>query len=128
MWVGAGYVLKGKLTPGELFSFYALVGYFTTPVASLIGANKTLQNAMIATDRLFEIMDLEREKTENKVTLSREHFTDIVFENVSFRYGSRTEVFESFNATIKAGTITAIVGESGSGKPHSLLFCKTYIP
>ena len=71
---------------------------------------------MIATDRLFEIMDLEREKTENKVTLSREHFTDIVFENVSFRYGSRTEVFESFNATIKAGTITAIVGESGSGK------------
>ncbi len=116
MWVGAGYVLNGRLTPGELFSFYALVGYFTTPVASLIGANKTLQNAMIATDRLFEIMDLEREKTENKVTLSREHFTDIVFENVSFRYGSRTEVFESFNATIKAGTITAIVGESGSGK------------
>ena len=32
------------------------------PVASLIGANKQIQNALIAADRLFEIMDLEREE------------------------------------------------------------------
>ncbi|WP_172917851.1 peptide cleavage/export ABC transporter [Capnocytophaga canis] len=116
MWSGASFVLKGDITPGELFSFYALIGYFTSPVASLIGMNKTVQNAMIASDRLFEIMDLEREKTENKITLNRENFTDIVFENVSFRYGTRLDVFENFNAKIKANTITAIVGESGSGK------------
>lgn len=116
MWSGASFVLKGDITPGELFSFYALIGYFTSPVASLIGMNKTVQNAMIASDRLFEIMDLEREKTENKITLNRENFIDIVFENVSFRYGTRLDVFENFNAKIKANTITAIVGESGSGK------------
>lgn len=116
MWSGASFILKGDITPGELFSFYALIGYFTSPVASLIGMNKTVQNAMIASDRLFEIMDLEREKTENKITLNRENFTDIVFENVSFRYGTRLDVFENFNAKIKANTITAIVGESGSGK------------
>jgi ATP-binding cassette subfamily B protein len=39
-------------------------------------------------------MDLEREETENKVELQRENIGDIKFENVSFRYGSRTEVFK----------------------------------
>ena len=61
MWIGSGYVIDRAITPGELFSFYALIGYFTSPVASLIGMNKTAQNALIAADRLFEIMDLEIE-------------------------------------------------------------------
>jgi len=73
MWIGSGYVIDRAITPGELFSFYALIGYFTSPVASLIGMNKTAQNALIAADRLFEIMDLEREETENKVELLREN-------------------------------------------------------
>jgi ATP-binding cassette subfamily B protein len=46
-------------------------------------------------------MDLEREETENKVELQRENIGDIKFENVSFRYGSRTEVFKNFNAVFK---------------------------
>ena len=70
LWVGSGLVLDRQLTPGELLSFYALVGYFTGPAAGLIGMNKTLQEALIAADRLFEIMDLERETTENKVPLT----------------------------------------------------------
>ena len=41
---------------------------------------------------------------------------DIKFENVSFRYGTRVDVFNSLNLEIKKGEITAIVGESGSGK------------
>ena len=116
LWIGAGYVIDREITPGELFSFYALIGYFTSPVASLIGMNKTIQNALIASDRLFEIMDLDREETENKIELNKENIGDIKFDNVSFRYGSRTEVFNNFNAVIKQHETTAIVGESGSGK------------
>ncbi len=84
MWVGAGFVIDREITPGELFSFYALIGYFTSPVASLIGMNKTAQNALIAADRLFEIMDLEREATENKIELEKSTIGDIKFENVRF--------------------------------------------
>ena len=51
-------------------SFYAIIGYFMNPVASLIGANKQIQNALIAADRLFEIMDLEREENTEKVVLN----------------------------------------------------------
>jgi ATP-binding cassette subfamily B protein len=78
--------------------------------------NKTIQNAMIAADRLFEIMDLERESDENKVTLTREMVGDIEFKNVAFRYGSRVTVFQDFNLVVPRGKVTALVGESGSGK------------
>ncbi|MFC6096790.1 peptidase domain-containing ABC transporter [Flavobacterium qiangtangense] len=128
LWVGSGYVIDRAITPGELFSFYALIGYFTSPVASLIGMNKTAQNALIAADRLFEIMDLEREETENKIELQKENIGDIKFENVSFRYGSRTEVFKSFNATFKKNEMTAIVGESGSGKTTLISLLQNLYP
>ena len=115
LWVGSYFVLSKVLTPGELMSFYALLGYFTGPLNSLIGVNKTIQNALIASDRLFEIMDLEVEK-ECKISLTKEMLGDIRFSHVSFRYGSRVDVFDDFNLEIKKGLITGIVGESGSGK------------
>ena len=105
-----------KITPGELLSFYSVVGYFTGPVTSIIGFNRTLQDAKIAADRLFEIFDLEIEDEANKIELKPEMAGDIHFENVRFRYGTRVEVFDSLNLIIRKGEITAIVGESGSGK------------
>jgi ATP-binding cassette subfamily B protein len=116
LWVGAGYAIGSQITPGELLSFYSVVGYFTGPVTSVIGFNRTLQDAGIAADRLFEIFDLEIEDEANKIELKPEMVDDIHFENVKFRYGTRVEVFDSLNLTIKRGEITAVAGESGSGK------------
>lgn len=116
LWVGAGYVIDREITPGELLSFYALIGYFTSPVSQLIGMNKSIQNALIASDRLFEIMDLEQEELTEKIDLAPEQIGDITFDNVTFSYGSRREVFKDFSCVIAKGKTTAIVGESGSGK------------
>jgi len=116
LWVGARFALSSQITPGELLSFYSIVGYFTGPVTSLIGFNRSLQDARIAADRLFEIFDLETEDEANKIELKPDMVDDIYFENVKFRYGTRVEVFDSLNLKIKKGDITAIVGESGSGK------------
>ncbi len=116
LWVGSLFVLKQEITPGELMSFYALIGYFTGPVSSLVNMNKTYQNASIAADRLFEIMDLEQEPDEDLVDATAVDLGDLVFENVSFSYGTRVDVFENFNVTFKQGKVTAIIGESGSGK------------
>ena len=116
LWVGAGYVIDREITPGELLSFYALIGYFTSPVSQLIGMNKSIQNALIASDRLFEIMDLEQEEVTDKIELTAEQIGNINFENVTFSYGSRREVFKDFSYVIEKGKTTAIVGESGSGK------------
>ena len=128
LWLGAAYVLDRQITPGELLSFYALIGYFTGPASSLIGANRSIQDARIAADRLFEIMDLEREQTENKVWLTPELVGDIRFDDVSFRYGTRTTVFENLTLTIPKGQVTAIVGESGSGKSTLLSLVQGLYP
>ena len=121
MWIGSYFVLDNEITPGELMSFYALIGYFTNPMSQLIETNKSMQNALIATDRLFEIMDLEREEINEKMKLTRDMIGEINFENVSFSYGTRTDVFEGFDITFQKGKVSAIVGESGSGK--STLAC-----
>ena len=117
LWVGSTFVISQEMTPGSLILFYSLIGYILTPIGALISSNQTIQEALIATDRLFQIMDLEREESEShRITLSREMVSDITFENVSFCYGSRKNVFESLSLRIKKGQITAIIGESGSGK------------
>lgn len=128
LWVGAGFVLENQITPGELLSFYALIAYFTGPVSSLIGMNKIIQNAVIAADRLFEIMDLEREENGNKVKLTQEMIGDISFKDVHFRYGSRVTVFQNLNLIIPKGKVTAIVGESGSGKSTLMSMLQNLYP
>ncbi|MDD2798434.1 MAG: peptidase domain-containing ABC transporter [Bacteroidales bacterium] len=116
LWIGSYFVLDNSITPGELLSFYAIIGYFAAPMASLVSMNKTIQNALIAADRLFDIMDLQREEEGEKIELNPEFIGDIRFEQVTFSYGTRTDVFEEFNLEISKGKLTAIIGESGSGK------------
>ncbi|MGF7215796.1 ATP-binding cassette subfamily B protein [Spirosoma lacussanchae] len=128
LWLGAFFVLDRQITPGELLSFYALIGYFTGPAAGLIGANRSIQDARIAADRLFEILDLEKEQTDNKIWLTADLVSDIRFENVTFRYGTRITVFDRLTLTIPHGQVTAIVGESGSGKSTLLSLVQGLYP
>src|SRR5690606_22658265 len=116
LWVGSVFVLDTQLTPGELLSFYSVIGYFTAPALGLIGMNRTIQDALIAADRLFEIMDLEQEETEKKASLTPDMVGDIRFKDVHFRYGTQVTVFNGLNLVIPKGQLTGVVGESGSGK------------
>src|SRR5690606_1397814 len=84
--------------------------------------------ALIAADRLFEIMDLEQEETANKVALTPEMVGDIHFQHVSFRSGTRVEVFRQFDLHIPHGRITAVVGESGSGKSTLMALLQNIYP
>jgi len=128
LWIGTGFAIGSQITPGELLSFYSIVGYFTGPVTGIIGFNRTMQDAKIAADRLFEIFDLEIEDETNKIELKPDMTGDIQFEKVKFRYGTRVDVFDSLNITIKTGIITAIVGESGSGKTTLISLLQNLYP
>ena len=118
LWVGSGFVLSKQISPGELLSFYALIGYFTGPVTSFVGTNKIVQDALIAADRLFEIMDLEPESPPGKdqIELTANNIGAIRFSGLSFRYGTRQNVFANLNLEIPLKGMTGIVGESGCGK------------
>lgn len=117
-WVGTYYIFKNELTPGELFSFYSLLGYFTGPIESIVTSNRPIQEAIVAADRLFEIMDLESsaENEGDKIQLSPSMLGDIRFENIVFRYGSRAKVFDGISFSIEHKKVNAFVGVSGSGK------------
>lgn len=128
LWIGAGFVLDNRLTPGELLSFYTLIGYFTGPVSSFVGMNKVIQDAVIAADRLFEIMDLEQEPDESKVDLTAQDLGNIRFKEVSFRYGTRITIFEKLNLEIPFQMMTGIVGESGSGKSTLMSLLQNIYP
>jgi len=116
LWMGAGFALDHEITPGELLSFFALIEYFSGPATSLISLNKTVQNALIAADRLFDIMDLEPEQVGEKVVLTPALVGDIVFSKVLFRYDAAITVFNNLDLVIRKHQVTAIVGESGCGK------------
>jgi ATP-binding cassette subfamily B protein len=92
------------------------MGYLTGPVSSLIGANKSYQNALIAADRLLEILQLSPEEKAGLQHFPKEAFGSIQLSGVSFAYGSRGNQLENINLLIETGKITALKGKSGSGK------------
>lgn len=129
LWIGSNKVVNGHFTPGTLLSFYSLLGYLINPLTKVISSNQTIQDALIAADRLFQIMDIEIEECNpNKIDLTREMTGDICFKNVSFRYGSRVQVFDDLNLSLQKGKMTAIIGESGSGKTSLISILQNIYP
>ncbi len=118
LWVGVVGVLNGDMTLGSLITFNALLAYFLDPVKNLINLQPTMQTAIVASERLSEILDLELEKVKDekrKLTPPSLNLP-IQIKNLDFRYGTRKLVLDNINMTIGAGEKIALVGESGSGK------------
>ncbi|MBN1038409.1 peptidase domain-containing ABC transporter [Clostridium botulinum] len=118
LWVGGYECILGMLSVGQLLAFNSLLAYFLDPIENLINLQSQLQTAIVAADRLGEILDLELEKSvdENKkINLSTLN-GGIEFKNVDFRYGTRKLILEGLNLSIAHGEKIALVGESGSGK------------
>lgn len=129
LWVGSVLVIDRRLTPGELMSCYALLGYLTGPVMTLVSANRTIQDALIAADRLFEIMDLERDRVVARATIGTVRGGDVELEHVTFRYGARAPALRDVTLRFARGAVTAVVGESGSGKSTiAALVQRVYVP
>jgi ATP-binding cassette subfamily B protein len=117
LWYGGYRVMDGLLTIGQLMFFYSLLGYLLEPLNRLASVNLKLQDALVAVDRLYQVLDLEREQldTSNKATFAGLRQA-IELREVCFKYGCRPNVLEKVNLCIPAGKTVAVVGESGSGK------------
>lgn len=117
LWIGATYVIKGELTIGELITFNALLGYFIEPIKNLINLQPSIQTAVVAADRLGEILDITPEYNyEHEQLNDKIKFDKISISNLDFRYGTRELVLKDINLEICRGEKIAFVGESGSGK------------
>ena len=118
LWIGTIQVLNGKISFGELLTFNALLAYFLNPIENIINLQPTLQTAVVAAERLSEILDLSLEKAEDEHKKINPNSLNgkIEFKNVNFRYGTRQLILKNINMTINKGERIALVGESGSGK------------
>lgn len=118
LWIGAVQVLNGHMTLGQLITFNALLAYFLDPIQNLINLQSSLQTAVVAADRLGEIMELDAEQRPEETRKMRLSSLrgDIRFQNVDFRYGTRAQVLQDVSLEIQSGEKIALVGESGSGK------------
>ncbi len=113
MWIGAMMCVENMITIGTLMTFYYLIAYFLEPVQNLINLQPMFQTAIVAAERLNDVLDVETENSDNK-----DHMEcgDININNVSFRYGNRDLVLQDVTLNIPQGQKIALVGESGCGK------------
>ncbi len=129
LWSGTNQIFRQNLTPGELMSFYALFGYMINPLHTLLQSNRFIQDALIAADRLFQVLDLEQENEfGNMAEPEYSEITKISFENVCFRYGSSKNLFSNLNLEFEMNRINGINGQNGSGKSTILSLLQGVYP
>jgi len=117
LWYGGSLVIAGELTLGQLMFFYTLLGYTLGPLERLVGVNNTIQEALVAADRLSEVLDSPREETTRASTVRLDECQGLIeFREVTFRYGNRDPALKEVSLRIEPGQTVAVVGPSGSGK------------
>lgn len=114
LWCGALKVMQGQMSIGQLLTFYTLMNYFLSPVESILSLQGQIQSAIVAADRLNDVLDLKPEMT-GSMNLDTA-IDNISFDSVSFRYGYRNTAIDKISFSAKKGEKIALVGESGSGK------------
>ena len=125
--VGARQVLHHEVTVGVLTAFIAYISRFYTRVESMSRMLTATQRASAGAQRLFEILDrvpsvLDPKDPEPLGEVKGE----IVFDRVSFRYGSRL-VLDDVSFAVTPGQMIGIVGHTGSGKSTvANLLCRFY--
>ncbi len=115
-WVGTYLCIADVIQIADLFVFYYLLSYFLSPVSNLINLQPELQTAMVAAERLNDVLNAEKEQKNTEKEELKSLSRDIQIEDIDFRYGNRNLVLKDVNMAFPKGRKIAIVGESGCGK------------
>lgn len=134
---GARLVIDGQLTLGTLVAFLSYIISFYEPLRRLTEVDNTLQQAIAAGERIFELLDRKSDIRDAPDAIRLDEIEgDVVFENVHFRYGDdksalarNQNVLHDISFQIKPGQAVALVGPSGAGKTSiANLLCRFYDP
>jgi len=109
----------GAMTTGEFTSFLVALLMLYEPVKRLTGIYNIFQQAIGASQKVFEYLDREEKIVEPAGAVELERFEKgVVFEGVGFHYPAAPEGFRLHDITIRmnTGELVALVGPSGAGK------------
>lgn len=118
LWYGAGEVMAGRLTLGELVLFLSYLALFYVPINQIHSVNHMLQHALAASERVFEVLDAVPEVADRPgiPVPSRKVEGSVRFEQVQFHYRPDVPVLKDLSLSVAAGERVALVGPSGAGK------------
>ncbi|MFN7013282.1 MAG: ABC transporter ATP-binding protein [Bacteroidia bacterium] len=127
VWWGASSVLKEEVSLGTLIAFILYLHMLFRPIRELADKFNTLQMGMVASERVFKILNTN-ETIENMGKLSMDNVKgNIDFQNVWFAYNNEDWILKNISFSINEGKSIALVGPTGAGKTSVInLFGRYY--
>ena len=117
MGVGGYFIVLGKLTMGSYVAFNNYSGQFSGSLGRIADLNNSVQQAMVALERIFTLIDNFMLPAEKREGMKPTHIRgELQLENVTFGYSPDLPIVKDISFIAKSGQMTALVGASGSGK------------
>ncbi|MCK6738394.1 SmdB family multidrug efflux ABC transporter permease/ATP-binding protein [Enterobacter bugandensis] len=121
-----GLSSSGTIEVGVLYAFISYLGRLNEPLIELTTQQSMLQQAVVAGERVFELMDRPRQaygRDERPLQSGA-----IAFDNVSFAYREDQLVLQDITLDVPSRGFVALVGHTGSGKSTLASLLMGYYP
>jgi ABC-type multidrug transport system fused ATPase/permease subunit len=117
VWYGGVLAAKGQgVTIGDLTAMIIFINMLFRPLRQLADRFNTLQMGMVASERVFKLLENEEDVEFFGIDIMPRAKGEIVFKDVEFWYKEDEPVLRKVNFTVKPGERLAIVGATGAGK------------
>ena len=111
---------------GVLYAFISYLGRLNEPLIELTTQQSMLQQAVVAGERVFELMDGPRQRYGDDDQPLKSG--DIEVDNVSFAYRDDNLVLQNISLSVPSRSFVALVGHTGSGKSTLASLLMGYYP
>lgn len=116
VWWGSNKVLNYEVTQGVMIAFIMYLNMLFRPLRMLADKFNTLQMGMVASERVFKILDNQDYIPDRGHEKGEQMKGAITFDHVSFAYVDDRYVLKDITFHANPGDTVAIVGHTGSGK------------